>query len=319
MTRANLQSTAMALLLLCSATLARAATDDAPMTNWWSQLWRTADQRGQALLQQGDAAGAAKTFADPQHKAHASLKAGDYASAAQSLTGIDNAEAHYNRGNALAHTGDLSAAIQAYDAALKHNPQHTDARHNRDIVIAALEKQKQQNNKTDSNKKDGDKKDSDQNNGKSDGKPGEQKDDASGSKPGDKSADKQTDKRDQSPNGKPGDKPDNQPTAKLGERPASTPPSSRASAPAMPASTAQDDAAQARRDAESALGKGTQQALAAQRGASGPNQAAAAQQPLTEKQIAQEQWLRAIPDDPGGLLRRKFLIEHMLRQQGQKP
>jgi Ca-activated chloride channel family protein len=41
--------------------------------------------------------------------------------------------------------------------------------------------------------------------------------------------------------------------------------------------------------------------------------------PMTEKQIAKDQWLRAIPDDPGGLLRRKFMIQHMLRQQGQKP
>jgi Ca-activated chloride channel family protein len=43
---------------------------------------------------------------------------------------------------------------------------------------------------------------------------------------------------------------------------------------------------------------------------------AAADVPGSEKQLAQEQWLRQIPDDPSGLLRRKFLIEHMLRQQG---
>ena len=38
-------------------------------------------------------------------------------------------------------------------------------------------------------------------------------------------------------------------------------------------------------------------------------------QPQREKALAEDQWLRAIPDDPGGLLRRKFLIEHMMRQQ----
>jgi Ca-activated chloride channel homolog len=27
-----------------------------------------------------------------------------------------------------------------------------------------------------------------------------------------------------------------------------------------------------------------------------------------------DQWLRQIPDDPAGLLRRKFLIEHMMKQ-----
>ena len=35
----------------------------------------------------------------------------------------------------------------------------------------------------------------------------------------------------------------------------------------------------------------------------------------TEQQIAQEQWLRSIPDDPGGLLQRKFMIQHLMRQR----
>ena len=39
--------------------------------------------------------------------------------------------------------------------------------------------------------------------------------------------------------------------------------------------------------------------------------------PRTEQQLAEDQWLRRIPDDPGGLLRRKFLIQHMQRQGAQ--
>jgi len=35
-----------------------------------------------------------------------------------------------------------------------------------------------------------------------------------------------------------------------------------------------------------------------------------------EKQQAKEQWLRLIPDDPGGLLREKFLRDHIRRQRG---
>ncbi len=31
--------------------------------------------------------------------------------------------------------------------------------------------------------------------------------------------------------------------------------------------------------------------------------------------MALDQWLRQIPDSPAGLLQRKFLIEHMIRQQ----
>lgn len=36
----------------------------------------------------------------------------------------------------------------------------------------------------------------------------------------------------------------------------------------------------------------------------------------TEKQQAKEQWLRLIPDDPGGLMREKFLRDHLKRQRG---
>ena len=324
-----------------------AAIPDAPMTtaaassaltaSLWSRLWRTPDQRGQALLQQGDAAGAAQTFVDPQRKGHAALEAHDYAGAAKTLSGIDTAEAHYNRGNALAHTGDLQAAIAAYEAALKLNPQHTDARHNRDVVAAALKKQKDQ--KQDNSKqepkenqekqskedskagdeqdgKQGDKPDAkpDGKDGKPDAKPGDGKDGKSADKAGDKSEPKPNDK----PGKQPSDKPGQTPPAKPGEQPGGAP------APTTPASSPKDDAAQAKRDAEASVGKGMQPPAMPQNGASAPTSGAqgmsdATKLPQTEKQIAKEQWLRAIPDDPGGLLRRKFLIEHMLRQQGQKP
>ncbi len=35
----------------------------------------------------------------------------------------------------------------------------------------------------------------------------------------------------------------------------------------------------------------------------------------SEQSLATEQWLRRIPEDSGELLRRKFLIEHMLKKQ----
>ena len=51
--------------------------------------------------------------------------------------------------------------------------------------------------------------------------------------------------------------------------------------------------------------------------AEGPAVANAIPAPQTEQQLALEQWFRQIPDDPGGLLRRKFLIEHLKKQQVQ--
>jgi Ca-activated chloride channel family protein len=38
--------------------------------------------------------------------------------------------------------------------------------------------------------------------------------------------------------------------------------------------------------------------------------------PATEQSLALDQWLRGIPEDSAELLQRKFMIEHMLRQQG---
>jgi Ca-activated chloride channel family protein len=39
--------------------------------------------------------------------------------------------------------------------------------------------------------------------------------------------------------------------------------------------------------------------------------------PPSEQSLSEDQWLRQIPDDPAGLLRRKFLIEHMMKQGAQ--
>jgi Ca-activated chloride channel family protein len=81
-----------------------------------------------------------------------------------------------------------------------------------------------------------------------------------------------------------------------------------------------DSAAEARRDIENSLPAATSSAPPPS--VAPPAQPAGSQsamphnaQPLSEQQLAEDQWLRRIPEDPGGLLRRKFLIEHMLRQQ----
>lgn len=68
-----------------------------------------------------------------------------------------------------------------------------------------------------------------------------------------------------------------------------------------------------------ALSRAVDQALA-----KGDKDAAQAEQPATavqdeatrEQRQALEQWLERVPDDPGGLLRRKFMLEYQRRQQG---
>ena len=51
-------------------------------------------------------------------------------------------------------------------------------------------------------------------------------------------------------------------------------------------------------------------------GGSAEDGSADSAQPLdSEERMAAEQWLRRIPDDPGGLLRRKFLYQYRQRAQ----
>ena len=49
-----------------------------------------------------------------------------------------------------------------------------------------------------------------------------------------------------------------------------------------------------------------------QPGSEGQEQAEA-QELSSEEEMAAQQWLRRIPDDPGGLLRRKFLYQYRER------
>ena len=300
----------------------------------WASLWRNADQRGEELLQRGDAAAAAKVYADPRRKAYAELKAGDYAAAARDLAAFDDGDANYNRGNALAYAGDLQGAIRAYDAALKRDPHNQDARHNRELVANALkQKPPQQQNSGGSKPQDG--KQGGKNSGgsgsssPSQGKQGDQAKQGANGKNGGQAQSSannpaQTGQKsnhagaDQhaAAQGAPGNAP-----AQHGQRPQDGQAKAASARQETPSSQASDAAEQARRDAAASLSRAApgKQGGMGIGGAVNDSGAQPPAAPLSEKQLAQEQWLRSIPDDPGGLLRRKFLIEYMMRKQNTQP
>ncbi len=66
----------------------------------------------------------------------------DYENAERLWTALPNADAAYNRGNALARQGRYPEAIAAYDEALRRQPGMADAIENRRIVQEAMRKQK---------------------------------------------------------------------------------------------------------------------------------------------------------------------------------
>ena len=142
----------------------------------WKDLWQTPDQQGAQALEDGDLEAAQSLFNDSQWRGSAAYKAGNYDQAIDDYLGAETADAHYNRGNSLAKSGDLEGAIEAYNQALKQQPEMKDATANRDLVEKLKEQQEESSEQQDQDqeKKDQDKKDQqdqDQNQQQEDGDP----------------------------------------------------------------------------------------------------------------------------------------------------
>ncbi|MEB0048568.1 MULTISPECIES: tetratricopeptide repeat protein [unclassified Pseudomonas] len=104
----------------------------------FEDLWLRPDQQGMHLLKQNQPAQAARHFEDPQWQGIALYEAGDYSGAAQLFAQGTDARAHYNRGNALAKSGELEAALDAYDQALERQPDLRPALTNKALVESLL-------------------------------------------------------------------------------------------------------------------------------------------------------------------------------------
>ena len=116
----------------------------------FDDLWLRADQQGQRLLEAQQPAEAAQRFHDPRWQGQALYQAGDYAAAAERFANGESASDHYNRGNALARSNELEAALDAYTQALELQPDLAQAQKNKALVEELLrQNQQQQQNQTD--------------------------------------------------------------------------------------------------------------------------------------------------------------------------
>ena len=264
----------------------------------WQDLWQTRDQQASQAFNAGDHAKAAESFDNPAWKAVAQYKAGQYENAANTLQGQDSADAKYNLGNALAKQGQYPQAIIAYDQALKLDPKHEDALYNKELVEKAMKDQQQQKQDKNQSGKDQDK---NQQKGKE-----EKKDQQDGqNQPADKDqnqADQSKDKEGQKPQDQSGQQKDqqNQENKDQGKEQQHA----RQGEQQQPKDEQGQDAkqAQARKSDDKDRQEAEEKAM----------ESADAQQ--KEDSQAVEQWLRRIPDDPGGLLRRKFALQYQQRQ-----
>ncbi|MDD2740410.1 MAG: VWA domain-containing protein [Methylomonas lenta] len=110
----------------------------------WQSFWETKDQRAQQAFQQQQYDQAAEAFENPDWRAAAQYKAGHYQEAAETLKDAKTADGQYNRGNALAKAGQLQEALKEYQEALKLNPNNEDAKSNYETTKKELEKQEKQ-------------------------------------------------------------------------------------------------------------------------------------------------------------------------------
>jgi Ca-activated chloride channel homolog len=314
---------------LCGVLLLSGTALAANASGIWSGLWRTPDQQGQALLDAGEPAQAAQRFQDPRRRAYADLQSGGYSGAAKLLAPFTDPQSEYNRGNALAKSGQLQAALAAYDSALKQAPADEDIRHNRDLVERALQQQQQRQQSPQSSSQNG--RQGSQGNQGNQGNQGSQGSQGSQGNQGSQGDTSQGQQPQNSANGGKQGSSGSQQSGNAsqqsragGSQSANSDQAASSESQSGANAKQQDNSSQAQREAAeaAALARAQRQRGAAGNTAPGTDDGLLAggsqtpkQKPETERQMALDQWLRQIPDSPAGLLRRKFLIEHMIRQQ----
>ena len=281
----------------------------------WQDLWQTADQQGQQLLEQGDAKQAAKTFKNPDWQGAANYRDGNYKDALKAFEKNNDAISLYNQANALARDQKLEKAIERYQQALDKAPHLEDAQFNKDLLEQLLEQQKQQQQDGDQdNEQQQGEQEQDQNGNQQSEQPGNQGQDQNDQQPGDQNNSDQQQK-DGSPSdsneNNDGDKNDSNNQNQSDNSPEQTPePQNNQSEQKQEQEQEQEqeqNQSSAEQQQQEQLSEAQQQAAKEE-----------AEQQAAKQQQATERWLRQIPDDPSGLLRRKFRYQHQLRRGEQR-
>lgn len=277
----------------------------------WKDWWFRPDQQAYHALQHGDAKAAARLFKNRNWRSVAQYRAGNYTAAAAGFAHQHTPAALYNEANALAHLGKLQAAAQNYRKVLQQQPTNKDARHNLKIVEDLLKHrhQPQQSSQHKSGKGHGQGKSGQASGSKSssnqNGKPSSAQNKTQG-KGGQTHSQQAGSKQQQHTPGQQAHKAAQQ--AQAGKQKSQTQQQQQAaSKPRSAKHATKPDAVHA-----------AQQARAKQAGKSPtPPTGSGARETPQQKESAQalQQWLRRIPDDPGGLLRRKFLYLHEQRER----
>lgn len=248
--------------------------DQDAMAFGWADLWARPDQQAAAALMRGDPGAAAILAQTPQWRGTAQYRNREYANAADTFGQRDDATAHFNRGNALARSGRLRDALAAYEQALALDGSSEDATFNRDLVAALLEQRRSEEQKNqDSGQRD------------SQGRAGDSGD---------------------------GERPENLEPVRDGDpRGEERAQDLSGGGDDSQAGSSQPDEAPSAQRSDAGQSSGGQERAGEARGRSGGSGTDLAMSSYTDEQRqAIEQWLRRIPEHPGGLLRQKFILDY---------
>lgn len=280
----------------------------------WSQLWQTPNQQAEQAFIEKDYPAAAQQFQDPRWKASALYRSGDFAGAAKLLKSPQSADDWYNQGNALAKSGDLAAALKAYQQALKLKPGGTDTEFNKNLVEKALQQQKQKQNKKQKQKqKQNQKQDQNQQNNNGQGNKSAENKNKSG------------DKQNKSTDGKNSAKQQNSSSSQAkksadrkgqSDQSASQDKKSPKGQSSKPATAEKEQKKHTKKPTDMAQNRANKSADKKAEKQPDSVTGSADSVPETAAQRESRLLLQQIPDDPGGLLRRKFLYQY--RQRGQQ-
>jgi len=270
----------------------------------WQDLWQRPDQQAHSAFKNGNYDAAAGRFENQRWKSSALYRSGHYDEALKAQPEAHSADDWYNRGNIMARSGQLPEALKAYDQSLKLNPDDEDAKTNRKLVEDALkqqQKQKQQKQESQQDQKQQQNQDQSQN----------------------QSSEKQ---QDQQQNGEEQNQQDGSPADSNGQQQQKQSSASEPQDKQNQSPSPQTEKQQGEKDQKPSQQNVAEQPKEPQKGNKEDQQAqknptevtttTTDEAPKTPEQQELQQWLRRIPDDPGGLMRRKFLYQY--RQRGQQ-
>ena len=260
-------------------------------------LTKNKAQRASKALKNAEYENARDLSTDLLTRGSAEYKLGDYDAALESFKQVKGAEGRYNEANTLAKLNQYEQAIAAYDKALKLNPDMNDAKENKKAIEDFLKQQSskdQQTSQQNQSEQQNQSQDNKEQTGGSDSK-NEQNDSQASDKKGEQQEQNKSEENQFSEANNDLEKNKKEAEQEQVQNTQNEPSDADTKQENNDLNTDLTEQGSESKDEISAEEKAKKQAIKEQ-----------ANELSKEEKMAAEQWLRRIPDDPGGLLMRKF-------------